>query len=45
VVKYLFSKGLDKTQASTTSRGAMDAKGTDEASWAFDRRVDVLLGD
>jgi hypothetical protein len=28
----------------TTSRGEMDATGTDEASWEKDRRVDVLLG-
>lgn len=43
VAKYLFDKGLDKKQATTTSRGAMDAKGTDDASWALDRRVDVVL--
>jgi peptidoglycan-associated lipoprotein len=45
VAKYLFDKGLDKKQASTTSRGAMDAKGTDDSSWALDRRVDVKLAD
>jgi peptidoglycan-associated lipoprotein len=45
VAKYLFGKGLDKKQATTTSRGAMDAKGTDEATWALDRRVDVVLAD
>lgn len=45
VAKYLFDKGLDKKQASTTSRGAMDAKGTDDATWALDRRVDVKLAD
>jgi hypothetical protein len=27
----------------TTSRGEMDAKGTDERSWSQDRRVDILL--
>jgi hypothetical protein len=27
----------------TTSRGEMDATGTDESSWAKDRRVDVVL--
>ena len=43
VAKYLYGKGLDKKQATTTSRGAMDAKGTDESSWALDRRVDVVL--
>ena len=45
VAKYLFDKGLDKKQAATTSRGAMDAKGTDEPSWALDRRVDIMLAD
>jgi peptidoglycan-associated lipoprotein len=45
VAKYMFDKGLDKKQASTTSRGAMDAKGTDDASWALDRRVDVVLAE
>lgn len=45
VAKYLFGKGLDKAKASTTSRGAMDASGTDEKSWALDRRVDVMLAD
>lgn len=45
VAKYLYGKGLEKKQATTTSRGAMDAKGTDEASWAQDRRVDVVLAE
>lgn len=45
VAKYMSGKGLDKAQATTTSRGAMDATGTDEASWALDRRVDVMMGD
>jgi len=39
----LSSKGLDKSKISTTSRGEMDATGTDEAGWARDRRVDILL--
>jgi peptidoglycan-associated lipoprotein len=44
IAKYLAGKGLDKAQMSSTSRGAMDATGTDEPSWAKDRRVDLLLG-
>lgn len=44
VAGYITSKGLDKAKAESTSRGAMDATGTDEPSWARDRRVDVLLG-
>lgn len=44
VAGYITSKGLDKAKAESTSRGAMDATGTDEPTWARDRRVDVLLG-
>ena len=36
--------GLARDRISSSSRGAMDARGTDEATWAKDRRVDVLLG-
>jgi peptidoglycan-associated lipoprotein len=39
----LGSLGLPDGQATTTSRGEMDATGTDEASWAKDRRVDIVL--
>ncbi|HEX3595647.1 MAG TPA: OmpA family protein [Polyangiaceae bacterium] len=35
--------GLPDGQATTTSRGEMDATGTDESSWAKDRRVDIVL--
>jgi len=45
-VKLIISgQGLSAQRIATTSRGAMDATGTDEASWASDRRVDVNLGD
>jgi peptidoglycan-associated lipoprotein len=40
---FLLSRGLRGQQMATTSRGEMDAKGTDEATWAADRRVDILL--
>ena len=43
VETYLEKKGLQKAKAETTSRGAMDATGTNEAGWARDRRVDVML--
>jgi peptidoglycan-associated lipoprotein len=36
--------GMDASRMATTSRGEMDAVGTDEASWEKDRRVDVMLG-
>lgn len=41
---FLVSVGLPDAQAATTSRGEMDATGTDDASWSKDRRVDVVLG-
>jgi peptidoglycan-associated lipoprotein len=43
VSSALESLGLASAQISASSRGEMDAKGTDEATWADDRRVDVRL--
>jgi peptidoglycan-associated lipoprotein len=43
VATYLTGKGMDKAKAESTSRGAMDAQGSDEPSWALDRRVDMML--
>jgi peptidoglycan-associated lipoprotein len=42
---YFMKAGLDKGKVDTTSRGADDATGNDEASWAKDRRVDVMLSE
>ncbi len=44
VKNAIVNAGLAAAQVATTSRGEMDATGTDEASWEKDRRVDVLLG-
>jgi peptidoglycan-associated lipoprotein len=44
VGSYLSIRGMDKSKAQSTSRGAMDASGTDEQGWQRDRRVDVMLG-
>jgi peptidoglycan-associated lipoprotein len=44
VAMYVMSKGLPQAQTTSTSRGAMDAIGTDEAGWSRDRRVDLVLG-
>jgi peptidoglycan-associated lipoprotein len=44
VQNYLGRHGLGRAQVATTSRGALDATGTDESSWAHDRRVEVVLG-
>jgi len=43
VKTFLVGRGLSATRAATTSRGEMEAKGTNETTWAEDRRVDVLL--
>ena len=44
VAQYVDGRGLDRAKTSSTSRGAMDAVGTDDTGWARDRRVDVELG-
>jgi len=44
VQQYIVAHGMDKAKTDSSSRGAMDATGTDEDSWARDRRVDILLG-
>ena len=42
VAKFLTEHGINSGRIEKTSRGERDATGTDEASWAKDRRVDVL---
>ncbi|HVW27408.1 MAG TPA: OmpA family protein [Polyangiaceae bacterium] len=44
VKAVIVTEGLSPQRISSTSRGAIDAKGTDESSWAQDRRVDVMVG-
>ena len=41
---YLDRHGVTRSHIATTSRGAIDAAGSNEAGWAHDRRVDVMLG-
>ncbi len=40
---YLSRLGVDASRLSMTSRGKLDASGTDENGWRLDRRVDVEL--
>ena len=40
---YLQHLGVAPAQLSQTTRGALDATGTDEGGWANDRRVDLDL--
>ena len=44
VKSSIVAEGLSAAKIATTSRGKLDATGTDEAGWAKDRRVDVVLG-
>ncbi len=41
--RFLLQSGVQPSRVQTTSRGELDATGNDEAGWAQDRRVDVLL--
>ena len=43
VQSYLSRLGLTGNQVATTTRGALDASGTDDGSWRTDRRVDLEL--
>lgn len=43
VQRYLVDLGIGKGRTSATSRGALDATGSDEAGYAEDRRVDIEL--
>jgi peptidoglycan-associated lipoprotein len=43
VRKYLVGLGVADGHMSETSRGALDATGTNEAGWQTDRRVDISL--
>lgn len=43
VEHYLAALGISGSRFTTTSRGALDAQGHDETTWAVDRRVDLRL--
>ncbi len=43
VSEYLLEKGLPEDRMETSSRGELDAVGTEDTGWARDRRVDILL--
>jgi len=43
VQRYMVDLGVGKDKLHATSRGELDATGTDESGWAKDRRVDVEL--
>lgn len=43
VADYVAKKGVEKSKLSTTSKGSLEATGTDEEGWARDRKVEVTL--
>jgi outer membrane protein OmpA-like peptidoglycan-associated protein len=43
VEHYLAQLGVAQRRLPTTTRGALDAEGHDELTWAIDRRVDLSL--
>jgi len=40
---YLVGRGVSQEKVVLTTRGKLDASGTDDATWAGDRRVDIAL--
>lgn len=42
---YLVARGVPEAKILVVSRGEESALGNEEASWALDRRVDLVLGD
>lgn len=44
VGQYLEKQGVQPVRINSTSRGELDATGTDETTMRDDRRVDILLG-
>jgi peptidoglycan-associated lipoprotein len=45
VATYLGGKGLGEDRVATSSRGELDATGSDNEGWAKDRRVDIVLAE
>ena len=43
VKNYLGQKGVEHNRMKETSRGALEATGTEEGGWREDRRVDITL--
>ena len=44
VKQLIIAEHMTDKRISTSSRGALDATGTDEISWAKDRSVNIILG-
>jgi peptidoglycan-associated lipoprotein len=45
VAEFLAKKGLEQGRINTTSKGELEATGTDDEGWAKDRKVEVFLAE
>ena len=45
VAKYLTTAGVSESRIETSSRGELEASGSNEPSWAKDRKVEILLAE
>jgi len=45
IASALSKKGLPENQMEASSRGEIDARGSDEQSWAKDRKVELMLAE
>jgi peptidoglycan-associated lipoprotein len=45
IAGYLTNAGLGKDKIATSSRGELEASGSDEDTWARDRRVEIFLAE
>jgi peptidoglycan-associated lipoprotein len=44
VAQYLTRVGMPESQIATSSRGELEASGTNASSWSADRKVEIFLG-
>lgn len=44
VAQYLTRVGMPESRIATSSRGELEASGTDASSWSADRKVQIFLG-
>lgn len=45
VEKHLAKRGVPEARMETSSRGELEATGTDESSWTKDRKVEIVFAD
>jgi peptidoglycan-associated lipoprotein len=43
VAAFIAGRGVSASRIATSSKGELEASGTDDAGWAADRRVDIML--